>query len=157
MSYFYPKRFSALFVLTLFSILLLNACGNPVSDDDEEEHADPVAAELEMNGEVIATYENGDIEGEIEVPEGEETSLITIYFLDDDGDRIDLDHESELSLDWEVDDDEIAEVEQHEEDGQWSFHIHGESAGSTDVIFSIYHDGHSDFDTGAFPIEVLAE
>ncbi len=89
----------------------------------------------------------------IEVSEGEETTLITIWFLADDGDLFQPD-DPEFSLNWKDIDTAVANVEQHDEDGKWSFHIHGEAQGNTSVVFQLFHDGHSDFDTQPIPVTV---
>lgn len=142
-----------LFTILLSLAVLATACNNPAGDDDEEEHHEPVGAVLKMNGDEIARYEDGEVTGQIEVNSGEETALITIYFLAEDGDEFQPD-EPENSLSWKNIDGAIAEVEQHDEDGKWSFHIHGVETGETSVVFQLFHDDHSDFDTGSFSIIV---
>jgi len=143
-------------LVTLTAILFtFTACNNPASSEEEDHHEEPVGAVLTMNGQEIARYdgENGEVTGGIEVNEGEETTLITIQFIADDGDLFQPD-EPEFSLNWKDIDTSVADVEQHDEDGKWRFHIHGEAAGTTSVVFQLFHDGHSDFDTGAIPVTV---
>ncbi len=153
------KRSENYFTKTIFTLLLslsvlTTACNNPAGDDNDEEHHEPAGAVLKMNGEEIARYDNGEITGQIEVNSGEETALITIFFLAGDGDEFQPD-DPENSLNWKDLDESVAEVEKHEEDGKWSFHIHGIETGETSVVFQLFHDDdHSDFDTKAFPIIV---
>jgi hypothetical protein len=144
-----------LFVLSVMGLVALSACSNSTSaDDDHDEHADAEGFVLTLNGQDIVTQmPGGTITGEIELAPGEETDLITIYFLDDDGDRIQPD-EPEFSLGFEFDDEGIAEFEQHAEDGKWSFHIHAEAAGVTDMHLMLMHGDHSDFTTQGIHLHV---
>ncbi len=143
-------------LITLTALLIsASACNNPASSDEEEHHESPVGAILKMNGEEIARSVESGVTGQIEVNAGEETTLISIFFLADDGDEFQPD-EPDFSLRWEGIDTSIADVEQHTEDGTWSFHIHGEASGNTSVVFQIYHEGenHSDFETKPIPVVV---
>lgn len=135
------------------ALVLLSACSNSTSPD-EEEHADPKGFVLSMNGADIVTQLPGDtISGEIELEPGDETDLITIYFFDDDGDRFQPD-EPEFSLGYKFEEDGIAEFEQHSEDGKWSFHIHAEAVGVTDLELKLMHGDHSDFTTQYIHVHV---
>ncbi|MDZ7773624.1 MAG: hypothetical protein U5K31_12930 [Balneolaceae bacterium] len=148
-------KFSTNNRITLTVLVLLTtvaACSNP-ADSEEEHHEEPVGAVLMLNGEEIARYENGQVTGGITLNEGEETALISIFFLSEDGDQFQPD-EPEYSLNFDVEDPTVAEVEQHDEDGKWRFHVHGEAAGTTSIVFSLYHNNHSDFDTDDIPVEV---
>ncbi|MDX1585772.1 MAG: hypothetical protein R3222_03475 [Balneolaceae bacterium] len=150
-------NFSAkILLLTLIAgLLTLSACKNPASSE-EEEHENAVGAILITNGQEIVRIEEGRVvSGQIEVAAGEETTLISIYFLADDGDEFQPD-EPDYSLRWSDIDTSIADVEQHAEDGKWGFHIHGEAQGNTSVVLRLWHDGegHSDFDTPSIPVIV---
>lgn len=141
-----------LIALTFAATLLLAGCNNPASnDDDHEEHSEPYSMEFIMNGESIVTYNSGDVSGHFNVDEGQETSLITAKFFDEDGNEIhgeDLD--DEYSLVWKIANTDHANIEQHDEDGRWSFHIMGKQAGATAVQFLLQHgDNHADFETPA--------
>lgn len=138
-------KFSSAILVFIISIgILLAGCSNP-ADSNEEEHPHPEGAVFKMNGEEILRYENGEPSSSIDVNEGGETPLITIYFLDEEGNEFQPD-EPENSLNWKDIDTSIAKIEQHDEDGKWSFHVHGQAQGSTTVTFQLFHDGHSDFD-----------
>ncbi|MGB0347512.1 MAG: hypothetical protein ACPGGA_08505 [Balneolaceae bacterium] len=136
-----------LFLFSVLGLFVLSACSNSTSSS-EEEHSDPEGFRLTMNGQTLIEQLPGSstITGEIELEPGQETDLITIQFLDDDGDEFQPD-EPEYSLGYEFEDAGIAEFEQHEEDGKWSFHIHAEAAGITDMRLKLMHNGHSDFTT----------
>jgi hypothetical protein len=146
------------FLFSLITLLLLSACTNPASNDadDHDDHEHAVGAVLEMNGAEIVRIEEGQVQsGQIEVTEGDETPLITIYFLAEDGDKFQPD-EPDYSLRWEQIDEAVAEVEQHNQDGKWGFHIHGLQSGSTSVVFKLWHDsaGHEDYFTPEIDIIV---
>ncbi len=143
---------SILLILIIGLSLTISSCDNPASSE-EEHYEQAVGAVLTMNGQEIAHVENGTIQGQITVPAGEETALITITFIAEDGDFFQPD-DPEYSLRWEEINTAIAEVEQHTEDGKWRFHIIGNSSGSTSVAFQLFHGTHSDFDLLAIPIIV---
>lgn len=147
---------NAVFILLLSLTVLAIGCSNPAGDDDDhEEHLHAEGAVLKMSGAEIVRIEEGEVKsGNIEVNSGEETALITIYFLDENGDEFQPEHDYELR--WDQIDTAVAEIEQHEEDGKWSFHVVGVESGETSVRFRMWHteEGHSDFDTPAIPIIV---
>jgi hypothetical protein len=129
------------------------ACSNSVTGDDDD-HSEPEGFVLKMNGQnIVEQLPNGTVTGEFELAPGQETDLITIFFLDDDGDEFQPE-ESEYSLGYEFDDSGIAEFEQHDEDGKWSFHIHAESEGITELKLMLMHNDHSDFSTQKIHVHV---
>lgn len=143
-------KFSITILVFTFSVaILLAGCSNPASDDnDHEEHTEPHAIQFVMNGETILTYQNGNTTGHFDVEAGNETSLVTAEFLDENGNEIhgeDLD--DEYSLAWEIANTDIADIEQHSEDGRWSFHIVGKTAGETAIKFILMHGNHNHFKT----------
>lgn len=143
-------KFSTTLLTIIFATAVLIAgCDNPAGDDHEE-HADPAGLQLVMNGEVLLTYMNNEVSGQLNLVEGVETDLITVEWLDENGEEIhgeDLDEA--YSLDWEIEDENIAQVERHNEDGRWSFHMHGESAGVTKIQLMLLHGDHADLSTPA--------
>ncbi len=131
------------------------ACSNSTGSDDDD-HQDPEGFRLKLNGQtVVEQLPNGTLTGEFEMTPGEETALITIFFLDDDGDEFQPD-EPEFSLGAVFDPTGIAEFEQHAADGTWGFHIHAESEGITNLTLQLMHNGHSDFDTQEIHVHVEA-
>ncbi len=144
---------TGLLLSALVITLLLAGCSNPASSDDEEHHEEATGAVFKMNGEELVRYEGGQVSGSIAINEGEETPLITIYFLDKEGHEFQP-ADAEYSLQWKDIDTAIAEVEQHDEDGKWRFHIRGISQGNTTVTFQLFHGEHSDFDITNVSINV---
>lgn len=155
------KRFilfpTAKTVLTIFvfSIIAISCSNSTSSDDhDHDEHQSPAGFRLMMNGQAMVEQLPGqNVTGEFELTHGEETDLITIFFLADDGDEFQPE-EDEYSLGYEFEDEGIAEFEQHEEDGKWSFHLHAESEGITDLSLKLMHGDHSDFTTQGIHVHV---
>lgn len=137
--------------------VLLSGCSddnNPVSDNDtDHDHAEAVGFVITTSGVEVARYEQGQVTGAFQVAAGEMTALLTITFIAEDGDLFQPE-EDHYKLDWDVADTNIADVDQHEEDGKWRFHIAGLSAGSTTVVFKILHGDHADFVAQSIPIEV---
>ncbi|MGN8225897.1 hypothetical protein [Gracilimonas sp. BCB1] len=143
-------------VLTLFIFAgILTACSNSTSSDDHD-HSEPEGLRLKMNGQtIVEQLPDQDITGEFELTPGQETDLITIFFLDHDGDEFQPE-EDEYSLGHEFEDQGIAEFEQHSEDGKWSFHLHAESEGITDLTLMLMHNDHSDFSSQHIHVHVEA-
>ena len=115
-----PTTFSS--TLGIFALAFLVAsCGdddNPVdTEDHDEEHAEALGLIIRSSGEEIVRYENGEVDGEIEVGHGKETALLNVRFIAEDGDLFVPDADEDFSLGWEIADEDIAEVEQHELDG----------------------------------------
>ncbi|MBO6535082.1 MAG: hypothetical protein JJ966_02590 [Balneolaceae bacterium] len=147
--------FNNLFLYSILGLAIVaSACSNSTSADDHDEHSEPEGFVLTLNGaDVVTQLPGATITGEFELAPGEETDLITIYFIDEDGDRFQPD-EPEYSLGFEFEDSGIAEFEQHSEDGKWSFHIHAEAAGITDLRLKLMHNDHSDFTTQGIHVHV---
>lgn len=147
-------------LLSLFTLIALTSCDNPTSSDDEEEHLDPFGVALILNGIEVAALENGVVtyaDGDhLELEVGEETDLITVQWISEDGERFVPDEDEGYSLRWIIGDENVLEVEQHEEDGAWKFHLVGLSEGESDISFQLFHNGHSDY-TSPQPFEVHVE
>ena len=137
-------RFNNLFVLLLLAAGTLISCSNSVGGDDHD-HEEPEGFRLKISGQTaVEQLPDLTMTGSLSLSEGEETDLITVYFIDHDGDEFQPEDE-EYSLGLSVDPEGIVEVEQHEEDGKWSFHLHGETEGQTTLTLQLLHGTHSDF------------
>lgn len=147
-----------LVAVLLTSALLWTGCQNSTSSGEDEE-LDPFGVALIMNGVEIAKQENSEVsyhEGDhLELDAGEETSLITVRFIDEDGDR--FQPNENFSLRWLIDDEDVLEVEQHEEDGPWNFHLVGLAEGETTIRFLLWHDSGDHEDFTSLPFEVHVE
>ena len=147
--------FNNLFLYSVLGLFItVSACSNSTSSEDHDEHSEPEGFVLTMNGANIVTQlPGGTISGEIELEPGEETDLITIHFIAEDGDRFQPE-EPEYSLGFEFEDSGIAEFEQHTEDGKWSFHIHALKSDSTKLQLNLMHNDHPDFTTQDIHVHV---
>lgn len=157
MNTLFNTKLNALFIFAaLFTII---SCDNPASsDDDHDDHSDPFGVALIMNGVEIATQEDDTItynEGDhIELEVGEETNLITVRWISEDGDRFEPETGEGYSLQWIVDNERVFEVEQHEEDGPWNFHLVGLAAGESELTVQLWHNDHEDFTSSPFEVHV---
>lgn len=136
-------------VFIIFSFVFFS-CGdddNPVDPEarDQVHEQDAVGLVVRNSGEEIVRYENGAVSGTIEVGQGKETPLLQVRFLAEDGDLFTPDESEGFSLDWEVGNETIAQVEQHAEDGAWNFHLIGVERGQTTIRIKINHNDHADF------------
>lgn len=142
--------------LALLTAALITGCGdddNPVDADHDADHAEALGLVLRQSGAEIARYQDGQLEGRIEVGRDKETPLLTVRFIAEDGDLFAPDHDAGFALDWELADAQIAAVEQHAEDGPWAFHLVGLAVGTTTLTLKLNHNNHADF--VALPIDIL--
>ena len=149
--------FKSIFAFSIFALAFFIAgCGDNPVDNDHEEHAGAEAVGLIIrdSGTEIVRVENGQVTGEIEVGHGLETALLSVRFIAEDGDLFTPDADDGYALDWEIADESIAEVEHHEEDGAWAFHIVGLAEGQTTIVIKISHGGHADFVSKEIEIHV---
>lgn len=155
MKYYITQLKFVLFALPV--LLIFTSCDNSTSSSDDDEHSDPFGVAMIMNGVDIAKQENGEVtynEGDhLELIKGEETDLILIRWISEDGDRF-VPDEDDYNLQWAIDDEDVLEVEQHEKDGKWAFHLKGAGAGETEIRFSLFHVDHADFTSQAFEVHV---
>lgn len=129
----------------------LVACSNP-AEDDHDEHAEVEGLMLLIGGEEVVHVHEGEVEGALTVPVGDETDEITVEFLGHDDEEVHADElDDEFSLGVEVQGDDIVHV--HKE-GRWTFTLDGEEAGDTAIRVMLLHEGHSDFTTPDIPVKV---
>lgn len=148
------KEFIRLSTIILFLFILVTGCDDNPTENEEHDHFEAVGLVITDSGNEIVRNENGQVTGKITVKNGEETALLRIKFIDEhDGDLV-TPTEDEYTLGYTIDDETVAEFEQHSEDGKWNFHIHGKKIGSTTIEIKILHEGHSDFVSLPITIEV---
>lgn len=143
----------------LFAALFFLGCSddNPVRDNHTEQHAEAVGFVIRNSGEEIARYQNGEVSGQIEVGHNKQTALLNVRFLDEAGDLFAPDSDDGFSLGWEIADEAIAEIEQHDEDGLWAFHVAGLTEGETALVIKLNHNGHADFVAKGIAIHVTED
>ncbi len=171
-------RFSLLAaLLPLFALLLiLPACSddddNPV-DAGETEHLEAFGVRLLLGETVLVTADGSDVTGTLELTAGVTTDLITVEFLDEDGDWFDPadedhdheaapaeedhDHEHELAL--VIADNGVATFTLGEDiddaPSHWSLTLTGVAAGETTLTVKILHEGHDDYVSPEFTVTVV--
>jgi hypothetical protein len=143
-------RFSILSII-LLSFFAVSCDDNPVKDDNDNDHYEPTGLVLVQNGAEIAIYTDGESSGGIEVGVEKETSLISVRFIAEDGDRF-VPEGDEFSLELERGDD-IFEIEQHEGE-DYEFHVIGEVEGNSSLTVKLMHNGHADFVAAPFEVHV---
>ncbi|MXW80025.1 MAG: hypothetical protein F4Z57_13775 [Gemmatimonadetes bacterium] len=151
----FKRNMSALSIFAL--ALFMASCGdddNPVDPDHHDDHAEAIGLIVRDSGAEIIRVESGAVTGEIEVGHGKETALLSVRFIAEDGDLFTPDEDDDYSLGWEIADESIAEVEQHDEDGAWAFHIIGLEEGETTIRLKINHGDHADFVSPEIEIHV---
>ena len=135
--------------LVLVATAALSACG----DDDgtgPEEHNEAVGMVItnQNNTTLVSVNAARQVAGTLTVAAGAAQHL-SVYFLDEDGDRFQLDG-TDHTLDWTVANEAVAAIDSHGD----HMDLDGVAAGSTTVVFSILHGNHSDYDSPAIPITV---
>jgi hypothetical protein len=147
---------STLFLLSVLFVALLATGCNPTGDNHDH-HSEPFGLVLLQSGVELAKQQSGSITystgSSLSVPVGDETPLITLRFLDEDGDQF-IPEDDEYSLMWAIGNESVLEVHTHDGDGKWAFHLEGAGAGSTTIRFLLMHDGHSDFESLPFSVTV---
>ncbi len=164
-TYFLERDISRLLIIVIVAVLpFFGGCGedqNPITDDHEEEirHADADGFILRVDGDQVYRQFQGEHEGELTVPVGEEI-VVHVSFLDDHGDEFrpgegweddddhdhDHDHESgeaEFALGLSKYDEAIIEIHLGEEDED---HGHSEDHHDHDDHDDEDHDDHDDED-----------
>ena len=148
------KVWAFLFVLSLFSFY---SCKDD-ADDHDDDHFEPVEWLIQRNDVTVIQIKNGVITTEynsnFSLNVNELTEDYEIVFKDEDGDIIEPD-DDEYSLNWEIDDPEIAELRfDAGDEGEFEFRLIGLSAGQTNLTLKVMHGDHSDLITPKIPITV---
>ena len=135
--------------LVLCATATLAACdGDGTGPDDHHEAAGMVITN--QNNAVLASVNaQRQVTGALTVRAGQAQHL-EIWFVDEEGDRFQLDDGDEHTLTWAVANTGVAAIDEH--DGHYD--LDGVAVGNTTVVFSILHGGHSDYDSPAIPITV---
>ncbi len=144
---------------SVFALLLIVtvsvSCSNSTSGDDEHEHEDPYGFLVRANGQIILQQlPDEGITGEIELEAGVESEQMTVYFLNHDGEEIEVHADEGYSLEAEFDPNGVVEFQQNEDGGPWSFNLYGETEGQTTMNILLMHNGHDDFTSANISVHV---
>lgn len=132
------------------------ACDNPVTP--HEEHEEPAGLAVFAGGSEILRAIDGEIEGALpEVEVGAQSEVLTVVFLDEHGDGLDLAGESDVYLRASPANTAVATWEGTGYTGR----IIGQAAGGTTIQFDLMHGeppsgGHPDFTSLALDVVVVA-
>lgn len=125
------------------------ACDNPVTPGEHEEEVHGVS--IVQGDTEVARYFEGEVSGALPpVAAGTSGPLLTLVFLDHDGEPVDVDHEEEVSLRARSQNTSVADFEVTEFGGR----VVGVAPGATTIIFDLMHGGHADFSTLGIPVTV---
>lgn len=114
-------------------------------------HAEAEGLRVELAGQRLATVWQGAAEGAVEVAAGDSTHVLTVRFLDADGDAFTpVGADVELAATVEGTAARVAPA------GDWSVRIHGLATGSATLTLTLMHDGHADYTSAPIAVEVLA-
>lgn len=126
-------------------------------DDHDHDHEDP-AYDLDIidrSTDEIVAYVHGDHwHGGLPDVEADDNLSLGAVFTDSDGEEVPLGTDEEFELNAVVAEgaeEGIVSIDRHGD----HVHINGEEAGRTEVVFQLFHDDHSDFDSP--PIDVVVE
>jgi hypothetical protein len=137
---------------TLILTIAILACSNPAdSDNDHDEHHEPVGFVLKMNGTDHVKQENGTVTGSFTLTNGNESDHVNIYYIAEDGDEFQPHTDEGYSLAAEFANSDMMEFES---EGDWGFHLHPKAVGTTTMTLKLMHGGHSDFTSQNITITV---
>ena len=148
-------------IYTILLSLLLLSCTNNATDSDHDHDEPPAGVQLLSNQNQLAV-QNG---VEITYPSGtsiplqvDETILVEVQFLNDDGDVIVYHADEGYSLEVLNKSSDILQISSPEvvfnEEDEWLFQIRGLTLGSASFAVELKHAGHSDFLSRDFSVTV---
>lgn len=136
-------------------IFIMSGCSSDNPVEPSEEHFEAIGLFIIASGDTIVKYQGGIVTGSIEVTEGEDTALLSVKFIEEDGD-VGLPPSSDWSMTWEVADTAVADLHTHENEREnYQFHLEGKSAGNTNITIIVNHFDHKDFESREIPVTVL--
>lgn len=142
------KTLTSRAALVLAATAALGACVSGTEPDDHHDAAGMVITD-QNNTTLVTVNAARQVTGSLTVQAGQARHL-DVYFVDEDGERFQLEDGDEHTLAWAVANEAVAVIDSH--DGHLD--LDGVAAGSTTVVFSVMHGNHSDYDSPAIPITV---
>ncbi len=125
--------------------------GNDVKHD-ESAHVRAYGLELVQNGTVALRYFEGETATPLAVGIGTSPVATEVYFLDEDGERIDRDHfGDEHAMQFTVANSSLVAVTAL---GKFTLGVQGLAAGETTLLIEVLHEGHADFRSNPLPVRV---
>ena len=137
-------------VTAMISLLAaVAACDNPVTPGEHEEEVHGVSI---LQGDTeVARYLEGEVSGALPaVAAGTTGPLLTVVFLDHDGEPLAVGDEEGVSLRARSQNTSVAHFDVTDFGGR----VVGVAAGTTTIIFDLMHGGHADFSSLGIPVTV---
>jgi hypothetical protein len=146
-----------MFIYRLISVLALLIFVSACSDDNitqQEEHFEAVGMIIYDGQEKLLDYFGPDYDLSDEFASDtififtSKSDLLSTKFYDEDKNEMDPPEDEHTTLDADIDDVSIVELEWNEgEEGGFNFYLTGKLQGQTWIRFKILHEGHDDFKT----------
>jgi len=149
-------------IIMLAGMLVIGGCngqevvenGHDHDHDHDHDYCEDIMFEIiDRSEDDVAAYVHGDHwHGDLpEVLEGDNVSLGA--YIEDHGEVIELEGDHyELSVDYASGaDEDIVSFDNHGD----HVHIIGQQEGSTEVVFLLLHDGHTDYETPPITVQVV--
>jgi hypothetical protein len=134
---------------------LFTAC----DDTHDDDHLDIVGLEIRLDGQTLVTQarnpQSGQIEvtGTIDVVSGETTPMLTVVFIDPDGDTL-LITDSDFSINVNPANTAVVTIHQNASQARWGFTVEGKQAGTEAIQISLFHGTHADFESRPITVQV---
>jgi hypothetical protein len=145
----------SLLIVLIISITLFTAC----DDTHDDDHLDIVGLEIRLGDQTLVTQarnpQSGQIEvtGTIAVVSGETTPMLTVVFIDPDGDAIQI-TDSDFSVDFNPSNTAVMTIQHNAAQARWGFAVEGKQAGTEAIQVSLYHGTHADFESRPITVQV---
>ena len=153
---YYPRlRRSVLtFLSVILSFTFFIACEeDPVTP--QEDHFEAIGMVFYTSGIEVARIQRGETSDTLFALKDTLSDHFEVMYFDKEENIVDPPSEDHASLSWQIDDQTIVEVWQHEgEEGAFEFHLKGLNIGETEIEFFIMHNDHSDYRSGKIPVKV---
>ncbi|OVE78693.1 hypothetical protein BVY01_04665 [bacterium I07] len=144
-------RFSAL--ILLMSCFLFTCGKDNSTEPEEEEHADVIGVVVKEGDTEVARYQSLIVSGEIQVPLGDESPALSVYFISPGGSLMRPEGD-QYSMSLTVGSTNVAVAKQHINDNKWDFYVLGKKEGGTTVQIRLMNDDDIDYVAQPLPIKV---
>jgi len=137
--------------ISIFHIEHIDYASPPIELHVEEEHAEAEGLVVRQGDSTLVTVWGGVVTGQMTVFLGQTTPELEVFYLDLDSIEFQPHVDDGFLLADSLGDLAVATLSNIDD---WSFSIHGESAGATELFLSIFHIDHLDYISPAMPVVV---
>lgn len=148
------KRLVLAILFIALSLKLFIACeDDPVTP--QEDHFEAIGMVFYTSGIEVARILRGETSDTLFALKDTLSDHFEVMYFDKEENIVDPPSEEHASLSWQIEDQTIVNVWQHEgEEGAFEFHLNGLNIGETEIEFFIMHSDHSDYRSGKIPVKV---